>query len=321
MANCPFCSSEIDEDLLVFGGTCPNCFGEIPGEEAPTDPGEEVKAAQDRADTRRAQRRALIPVLLIVPFIFGLLVVGVFLALKPEPELALIDFDGEFYDPTMDVVLTAMAEPEPEPKTEEDTTTEQPTKTAPTTRPIAKATRTAPTKKPAMPMINITAPTDPDDALNALAKRDDGDGVVRRVSAVDKDERLEDMVVEGRAPSSSISIGSADVGVAPAVGTSSRVLKNEDEIRRAVARVLSKRLPRLTSCYQRQLNAKPDLAGRWTLTFSVQPDGSVLRPVATGQSMRDDALETCLTDQMKMWRFPKIAKAAPVKKTVTFRPG
>ena len=34
-------------DLLVFGGACPHCLIDIPGEEAPTDPGEELKKKQE----------------------------------------------------------------------------------------------------------------------------------------------------------------------------------------------------------------------------------------------------------------------------------
>jgi hypothetical protein len=40
MGVCPFCHAEAEEELLLYGGTCPHCLLEIPGEEAPTDPGE-----------------------------------------------------------------------------------------------------------------------------------------------------------------------------------------------------------------------------------------------------------------------------------------
>ena len=38
-ATCPFCKGGISADVVQFGGNCPHCLLEIPGEEAPTDPG------------------------------------------------------------------------------------------------------------------------------------------------------------------------------------------------------------------------------------------------------------------------------------------
>lgn len=73
MEPCPFCNTPVDGDLIRFGGTCPSCFGEIPGEEAATDPGEAVKAAQTREDEARVRRRMLGPMI-------GLAFLGVGLA-------------------------------------------------------------------------------------------------------------------------------------------------------------------------------------------------------------------------------------------------
>ena len=40
MAACPFCRSAVSEEISRFGGHCPQCLIEIPGEETATDPGE-----------------------------------------------------------------------------------------------------------------------------------------------------------------------------------------------------------------------------------------------------------------------------------------
>lgn len=39
MANCPFCQTDITEEVSLYGGNCHSCLIRIPGEEAPTDPG------------------------------------------------------------------------------------------------------------------------------------------------------------------------------------------------------------------------------------------------------------------------------------------
>jgi hypothetical protein len=77
----------------MFGGRCPSCLGDIPGDEAPTDPGEAVKRAQAQRDARTRRQRKLIPVLISVPIVLLLGVVAVAVVLRPEPEIAVIDFD------------------------------------------------------------------------------------------------------------------------------------------------------------------------------------------------------------------------------------
>ena len=57
MGECPFCKGNVAEDILVYGGRCPQCLIEIPGEEAPTDPGEEVRAEQAAAAATAEKRR------------------------------------------------------------------------------------------------------------------------------------------------------------------------------------------------------------------------------------------------------------------------
>lgn len=51
-AACPFCRRSVSPDLLVFGGACPHCLIDIPGEEAPTDPGEELRKKIEEAERK-----------------------------------------------------------------------------------------------------------------------------------------------------------------------------------------------------------------------------------------------------------------------------
>ena len=59
MAVCPFCNNSIDADLERLGGPCPHCFNEIPGEEAATDPGVELKKAQAQAEAQQEKKQRL----------------------------------------------------------------------------------------------------------------------------------------------------------------------------------------------------------------------------------------------------------------------
>ena len=93
MDRCPFCAGSVTRDLLAFGGRCPKCLGEIPGEEAATDPGEAVKRAQGQRDKATVRRRRLVPLLVAIPLVLGLGVLATYLVLRPEPQIALLDFD------------------------------------------------------------------------------------------------------------------------------------------------------------------------------------------------------------------------------------
>jgi hypothetical protein len=104
VGECPFCGSNVTEDLVTYGGTCPKCFAEIPGEEAPTDPGVEAREAQERRDRRWALARTVggLSVMLSIVSCTGAIALG--LVLWPEPQVAdLLDFDAVDF-PMPDIV-------------------------------------------------------------------------------------------------------------------------------------------------------------------------------------------------------------------------
>ncbi len=94
MGSCPFCGGEVSEDLERFGGVCPHCFGEIPGEEAATDPGEEVKAQLRAEDDRRKRAAAMRPVLIAVPLTLAVLGI-VYVNIAPEPMAEPLEFGAD----------------------------------------------------------------------------------------------------------------------------------------------------------------------------------------------------------------------------------
>ncbi len=52
MPSCPFCQTPISEHLSLYGGHCPSCLIEIPGEEAVTDPGVSVEATDSVSEAK-----------------------------------------------------------------------------------------------------------------------------------------------------------------------------------------------------------------------------------------------------------------------------
>lgn len=157
MAECPFCGSQVTDDLVIYGGTCPKCFAEIPGEEAATDPGEEVKARQDRWDRVRAR----IPVflgLLVLTLVVGCTgLTAVVVVVWPDPQVAeILDFDALDY-PMPDLVGAsdvAAADPQPE---DPRPTAPRPTSSSP--RPTSPRPSTpAPTHAPGSVDLSLDGP-------------------------------------------------------------------------------------------------------------------------------------------------------------------
>jgi TonB family protein len=84
--------------------------------------------------------------------------------------------------------------------------------------------------------------------------------------------------------------------------------------------VLKLETGRLIERYNPLLSAEPGLAGSWRLEFTVNPDGTVADVRATGSERAHAALEACIVERMRKWRFSPIAYPQAVATTLTFRP-
>ena len=79
MGSCPFCKSEVADELLLFGGSCPTCFLPIAGEEEPTDPGVERQkemVAEVHAEQVKSARKQQVIVGAMVCLLVGLVGIG-----------------------------------------------------------------------------------------------------------------------------------------------------------------------------------------------------------------------------------------------------
>jgi hypothetical protein len=331
---CPFCGGEVEESVVLYGGTCPHCFAHIPGEEAATDPGEEVAQAQAEQDRRRARRRALLPLLVVAPVVLILAGVATWLVLRPEPELAVLDLDaGEFYMPDADVLVVAHTEDEPPADaTEEPAGDTSADGVADAGNGGAVASRGSAGTKAAARQVDpkVEAPvlrkprlsgaSDDDELLAELSQVEVTDATRQiRGGTADLGETPEletNLKISSSAPRDGVGTGfQMDVG---SVSQSAAPLSNPTLIGRMVQRVLRRQLPRLRTCYDRVLRARPDLEGSWVLTFTIETDGSVRKATAIPEGASDATFEQCLESRMTAWQFERITKPQPVKKTVPF---
>jgi hypothetical protein len=113
MEPCPFCKTPIAEDLVRFGGSCPHCFIEIPGEEAPTNPGAQPSSGEAPPPPGKGAGLGVIAALIAL-----LAVGGGFLAWRTTADVEPIAEGGEDADFYM-VPLSEVPEGERPPEGEE----------------------------------------------------------------------------------------------------------------------------------------------------------------------------------------------------------
>ena len=314
MAECPFCGSNVDEDLVIYGGPCPKCFAEIPGEEAPTDPGAEARAAQEKKDRRGATLRAAIGLGAMMALVGCAGIAAVAVVLWPEPEVAVMDFDSAEFD--YPVIELTGGLPEGQEQSMEDPA------------PEAEGGKPAPKgPAPKRPNVDGYAGVGLDDGA---AKAGEALGTDDGVAAVDRPRgtRGSDGPVAGPAGLDDLGgtnsqKGSAfDLDLGVKVDRRGEVLSDPDQIRQMIGKLMQRQVGRLTQCYERSLKRDPKLGGRWLIKYTVSKDGKAVEATATGRDVAAPEMEECIANVIESkWRFDRITRAQPVQKTLTFRPG
>lgn len=72
-----------------------------------------------------------------------------------------------------------------------------------------------------------------------------------------------------------------------------------------IGRVIRRNLARFKYCYEKQLNANPNLAGKISVYFTIAPTGSVASASVRETSMNDKKVESCAVTVMRSLKFPK----------------
>lgn len=294
MAQCPFCHAPVTETLVRHGGTCPACLHVIPGEEAPTHPGDEVMAEIRKADEAHARKRANKPLMFGLP-LFVVALLGVGYALRPEPPLEKLEFGADEFGFKFDATEFKEADPN----------AVAPSDPAPAVagKPGAQAAKPRPGGGLAGAS-NVAdglggGPAVPSGDLSQGGSADPGGAVSHRVETAQNNTVREAGGLAG---------GSADGGSGPAslnvafnARRTSAVLESRDDIQAAIKDMLRARVPRLKQCYERSLKSNEDLHGSWRMSFMLNKEGAVQGATAEGQTMHDATFESCLVNELSAW--------------------
>ncbi len=308
LAECPFCQRQVDSELVMYGGKCPHCFGEIPGEEAPTDPGEAKKKAEHKAIVAKVQRGRTLPLLMVAMLPLVAVCAAVVILLKPTPAMPILNLDeGEFaLGDVGDIVAVPAVVVAP-----------TPLEITPAVKPGEKIAKVTP-KDPKDP--RITKAVDP-------TKVDFGSpGTVDHSGAHNGGQIAKNVVVDPTAPLTAQG-NAGGLMAGPDVGITRRAMKgvtltDDNLIIEMVKNTVKEQLPKLRyQCYEPLLKTEPDVAGSWLLNFTVKPDGSVTgaSAVAKEGTSAHTKLESCIAQKVAAWPFQPIKAELPVAKSVGFK--
>ena len=75
--------------------------------------------------------------------------------------------------------------------------------------------------------------------------------------------------------------------------------------REMIDHVVHQRKDRIRLCYERQLNFIPQLSGKVTVHFEIDPQGNVLSSSLIEDTLKNQAVKDCILTEVKTWTFPK----------------
>lgn len=288
MPQCPFCKGQVAEDLLRFGGHCPHCLNEIPGEEAATDPGAQARHRQEqeaRAAAARLKRRNR-----LLSVVAGLLLVagvGTYAALYEEPAPLMLD-DVEIYIAPASAHRNVAAEEAAEAKAKAEAEERR-------RQELARAQARASEAGPGDLASAGPAPESPSAPSAAGSPEASADPLSRGMVGLN---------LKPTGPS--------------ARAISGMVAEGDAAIKDMAKTVVDANYKHLRQCYESRLKENPELSGRWVLAWTIEKDGTVSGAEAEGQGVRDRTFESCMVRNVEQWRFQAVAKPTELARAFVF---
>lgn len=295
MGHCPFCKGAINRELLVSGGTCPRCLIEIPGEEAPTDPGEQALARQQAEEAASSRRRgpfAAVVALVLVGVVGG----GAWATLRnSQPEI--VELGEEVFTPIPLDAHQNIYQDEGTASGAMKSGGSSGAAKGSSGSGVAKGTATGGQLAP-----EAAGPSSPGQAtLNPAVG-----SISQQIEQIDPTAASSS---PGMMSGPSISVGDR---------SAAETLTDPDAITEMIKRVVGRNSRQLQDCYNDRLKLQAELEGRWRVGFEVQKNGGVDKIEVSGLSMADGELEDCMRGKIARWRFSRIANPQQVSKTYSF---
>ena len=263
---------------------------EIPGEEAPTDPGLEMRKKQEGIARAQARTRKTIHRIAAV-FLTGIIFVAGGISywyVQRQLEAMVYDLDDIYIAPR-DRLLAARPVPPP----------------------ALVAVRTG----SGSPRSARSAPDPEESNLPDAAAVASGSGATTTVKYVPPTRQGDASVGLAAEGSASVGLGGADIAV---FRVGDDVLTDDEAIFRMAKEAITAYGPQMETCAAQRMKQDENFGGAWKLNFTIEKDGTVSKAKVTGRDHADAELEACMTRAASSWRFAKIARPFPVSKTYPF---
>ncbi|MCK6597435.1 MAG: AgmX/PglI C-terminal domain-containing protein [Bdellovibrionaceae bacterium] len=88
--------------------------------------------------------------------------------------------------------------------------------------------------------------------------------------------------------------------------------------RNAIAAVIARHLSEVRFCYESALQQKPNLNGRVSMKFIINPRGDVATAQVGSSSLAHPQVEGCIREKLKSWKFPQPQGGVNVKVSYPF---
>ncbi len=295
---CPFCKGVVPPDLARAGGNCPHCMLEIPGEEAPTDPGLEMRKKHEAEAAKVAKvqkrRRGLLTGVLLVSLVAA---AGLgYREMQRQEEELVYDIDEPYVPAASGGAAKAQPQAPEVVASKGGSRTVRPRGTNPEEAALPAAAVEGGGNTPAKPVVRYvpSGGAGGGGAGGDMAVGVDGGG------------------------QGGVAIGKVDIGVSR---VATDVLKDEEAIFSMAKEVISAYSPQVETCVQQRLRVDESFKGDFKVSFTIQPAGTVKKVKVEPLAHSDAEVEACIGRVVGAWTFGKIAKDFPVKKTFRYAAG
>ncbi|MCB0421987.1 MAG: energy transducer TonB [Bdellovibrionales bacterium] len=85
-----------------------------------------------------------------------------------------------------------------------------------------------------------------------------------------------------------------------------------------IAAVINRNIGQVIYCYEKGLQKQPNLSGRVAIEFVIAGNGRVSEANVSRSSLQHNKVESCITNKLKAWRFPKPQGNVDVNVTYPF---
>lgn len=89
--------------------------------------------------------------------------------------------------------------------------------------------------------------------------------------------------------------------------------------KKVIQKYIRRKMGAIKACYQKGLQANPNLSGKVQVLFLIQPSGSIMGAKVKDSSLNSPSVEGCILKNVKAWKFPRAKGGGTTRVMYPFR--